>query len=210
MSRANVALLLTSLLPAACQSAPPPPSEPLPLVASAPKPPLAPSLQGRYRVEATLALDPSSATKLGAERIHTLDALRAADPASLLVAGELAWTLGPTWLVVRQESLKRAEDGSYRYRGCEAEGAVSWLENDAFVVSREIRVRASSSDYSATDKIAETCSASVPSGTYRVVRDAGELTLRRADPEASWGYLLVSAAGQDLESEARRLSGYSE
>lgn len=201
--------IVAAALALGCQGAPPPPSPPI-AAPSVSKAPVVPSLQGRYRVEATLALDASSTAKLGAERVHTLDALRAVDPAALLVAGELSWTLGPAWLVVRQESLKRMTDGSYQVATCEAEGSITWLENDAFVVAREVRARAATGSYTQSSKLNQTCSVSVPSGTYRISRDASELVARRADPEASWGYLLVSAAGQDLETEARRLSGYSD
>lgn len=211
MRRATVAAVFVvalAVLGLGCKAAPS--SKPLAGTPAVTKPPVVPSLQGRYRVDATLALDASSAAKLGSERVHTLDALRAADQASLLVSGELSWTLGPAWLVVRQESLKRMSDGSYQHSACEAEGAITWLENDAFVVSREIRARASSGSYTRTSRLAQACSVSVPSGTYRISRDASELVARRADPEASWGYLLVSAAGHDLDTEAKRLSGYSE
>jgi hypothetical protein len=170
--------------------------------------PVIPGLNGRYRLDATLAFDQLALGRLGAPRAYTVDLMRQVKPDGFLVKARTSWAFDGLRVTVRSESLFREANGRYSWSYCEGVGAVDWKAADRFEMPREVVVRGQSGTADEHSEQLGSCAAVLPSGSYRLDHGQGELRALRNGSDGSWGYLLVLDDGLlDVAAEARRLSG---
>jgi hypothetical protein len=169
-----------------------------------------PRLEGRYRVDATLGLNPQGIAANGGERVYVLESIRAAVESGFLVKGRVSWVFGGSSLTLRAEVLVRSADGAYVWQYCEGAGNARW-QDDELIVPSEIRAKARAGVFTKARAQAAPCAASIPAGAYRLQAQGTDIVLQREDAGARLGYLLVRDESLlDVEQEAQQLSGFEE
>jgi hypothetical protein len=163
-------------------------------------------LEGTYRIDAMLGLNPKTIAELGGARITTEEMLRKSVSADAYVYGRWLVTFSGNKLATRNEMILKLGSG-YQWTSCEAEGTALWKGNELSLPGG-LATKGRSGFVDHKDSHSGDCNVNLAAGTLTLKRDGGETRLYGSHDGSEFAVVLVKDdTDADVETRAHALAG---
>ena len=168
--------------------------------------PNAAPLDGQYRIDALLALNPKAVQELGSARLTVDDMMRKSASGAKYVYSRWSVRFSGNKLATRNDIILHLS-GGYQWEWCEGEGTGIWNGQDLSLPTG-VATHSRGGFVDHDDSHRGACNVNIAEGTYTLQPDAGETRLTGSRDGGNFAFVLVKDdSDPDIEARARTLAG---
>jgi hypothetical protein len=163
-------------------------------------------LDGSYRVDALLALNPKAVQELGGERLSVDDMMRKSANGAAYVYSHWVVRFSGDKLATRNDMILNLRNG-YQWEWCEGEGTGIW-KGQQLSLPTGVAAHSRGGFVDHEDSHSGACNVNIAAGTYTLQQDAGETRLSGFHDGGNFAFVLVKDdSDPDIETRAHTLAG---